>query len=609
MKNSLLLGGLALLLPLLPLHAATAKPNVLWLTSEDNSAEWVGCYGNPLARTPNIDRFASEGFRYTHVFANAPVCSPSRGAWITGIHALSLGIQPMRSRNAIPHDRIPYYPDLLQRNGYFTGNSTKTDYNIGGRSDKDCWNHPGEVKWADLPQQQPFFQVVNFTSSHESRVHKGITDTRFDPKDAVLAPYHPDLPEIRQCYAKYYDAVENMDREVGEALAMLERLGLADSTIVIYNSDHGGVITRSKRFLFENSIHCPLIIRIPEKFKHLWPAPQPGTTVDRLVSFIDMPKTWLSLTQSEIPEHIDGMIFLGDELEPERAFSFGFSDRQAAAVDSCRSVRDKRFFYAKRYMPFVPWGQHAVYTWKMAATRAWEAHHQSGQTNPITGRFFRPKTHYEELYDIENDPHCIDNLIHDAEHTEQAQRMRQALKKWQLKVRDSGMLPEEEILKRATDHGITIYDLVQRPDLYDLPTYLDAADIALDQDADSLDELEDFLTHEDAGVRYWGVIGCIIRNERAKRLTPHVQKLLRDDSETVRSIAAYHLFRVGEQEAALGALEALLRKNTYASMMTLTVVGWLGEEAKPLHAAVREHKAIGSFTKRRQDKILADFSH
>ncbi len=117
--------------------AEMERPNILWLTSEDNSAEWLGCYGNPLAKTPNIDRLANEGFRYTHAFANIPVCSPTRGSWITGIHALSLGIQPMRSRNEIPHDRIPYYPDLLQARGYYTGNSTKTDYNIGGREDRD----------------------------------------------------------------------------------------------------------------------------------------------------------------------------------------------------------------------------------------------------------------------------------------------------------------------------------------------------------------------------------------------------------------------------------------------------------------------------------------
>ena len=154
--------------------AEMERPNILWLTSEDNSAEWLGCYGNPLAKTPNIDRLADEGFRYTHAFANIPVCSPTRGSWITGIHALSLGIQPMRSRNEIPHDRIPYYPDLLRVRGYFTGNSTKTDYNIGGRADGDCWAHQGKVKWEELPERQPFFQVVNTTASHASRAHGSV---------------------------------------------------------------------------------------------------------------------------------------------------------------------------------------------------------------------------------------------------------------------------------------------------------------------------------------------------------------------------------------------------------------------------------------------------
>ncbi|MEM9282960.1 MAG: sulfatase-like hydrolase/transferase [Verrucomicrobiota bacterium] len=607
--KTLFLVASAILLFSTSLSVAAEKPNILWLTSEDNSAEWIGCYGNPVARTPHIDQLASEGFRYTHVFANSPVCAPSRGSWITGVQALSLGIQPMRSRNEIPHDRIPYYPDLLKQSGYFTGNSTKTDYNIGGRSDEECWDDPGEVNWTELPNRQPFFQVVNFFESHESRLHREFGDTRFNPEEVALAPYHPDLPAIRENYAMYHQAVENMDRKLGQALSQLEKLGLSDNTIVIYNSDHGGVLPRSKRFLFNNSIHCPLVIRIPEKFKHLWPAEKPGMTVDRMVSFIDMPKTWMSLTHSKIPVHMQGTIFLGPDAEPEEEFSFGFSDRQGTAVDSCRSVRGKRYFYAKRYLPFVPWGQFSDYTWKMAGTRAWEAHHLAGETDAITGRFFHPKPHHEELYDIENDPHCIHNLIEDPEQAERAEHMRRALRNWQLEIFDSGMLPEEEVHRRAAENNLTIYDLVRQPELYDLPAYLDAADIALSTRPDQLSKLESLLTDEDSGVRYWGVMGCLNMDEKAASLTDRVRTLLEDDSDTIRAIAAYHLFRLGEEEAALAELDSLLTKNTYASMMTLTVVGWLGDQARPLQSAVEKHQAIGAYPQRRKDSILDSFSN
>jgi N-sulfoglucosamine sulfohydrolase len=597
-----------LILGCLSVHAENAddeRPNVLWLTSEDNSAEWLGCYGNPLAKTPNIDQLATEGFLYTHVFANIPVCSPTRGAWITGVHALSLGIQPMRSRNEIPHDRIPYYPDLLKARGYYTGNSTKTDFNIGGRDDKDCWDNPGKVDWNALPDNQPFFQVVNTTSSHESRAQGDVENTRCNPDDVILPEYHPDVPDMRKNYAKYYDAIENMDEDIGASLAMLEELGLAENTIVIHNSDHGGVMPRSKRFLFNNSIHCPLIIRIPEMYKHLWPAEKPGTTVDRIVGFIDMPKTWMSLTGAEIPDHMHGTIFLGPNLEPENEFSFGFSERQGDAVDDSRSVRGKRYYYIKRYMPYVAWGQHASYTWKMKATQAWEAHHEAGLTDEITGRFFGVKPSSEELYDTETDPDNIHNLIDDPQYAEIADRMRNALREWQLEIHDSGLLPEEDRFQRSADNGVMIYDMVRDPELYDLPAYLEAADLAIANDPQNLPQLARLLEHGDCGVRYWGAIGCMMLGDEAASLTPDIRELLNDESHSVRAIAAWHLIRIGEKEAGLACLQDLLEGNTYAAMKTLNVVYFIGEDGRSLESAVRLLEPTGTYTKQKQGVVLS----
>src|SRR6056297_1192747 len=116
------------------------RPNILWLTSEDNNIDWVGCYGNKYANTPNLDALATEGFRYTHCYANAPVCAPSRSTWITGIYAISTGTHNMRSRYPIPHDQIKYYPDYLKAAGYYVSNGKKSDYNIGGRPDDECWD-------------------------------------------------------------------------------------------------------------------------------------------------------------------------------------------------------------------------------------------------------------------------------------------------------------------------------------------------------------------------------------------------------------------------------------------------------------------------------------
>ena len=347
---------------------AEERPNILWLTSEDNSIDWVGAYGNPHAETPNLDQMARDGFLYMNCFANAPVCAPSRSTWITGMLAISNGTYLMRSRYEIPHDRIPYYPDMLRKSGYYVANDQKTDFNIGGRNDSDPWDFHGKIKWDELPQKQPFFQVPNHTDSHESRAFKSEeSDVLHDPSDTRLRAYHPDVPSMRKNYAHYHDAMKRMDTKIGRALAKLEELGLAENTIVVYVSDHGGVLPRSKRYLFQSGLHCPLIIRIPEKFKHLYPAEKPGMKVEEIVSFVDMPKTWLSITGAEIPASMQGRVFLGDSAEAPRDYHFAFRGRMDERLESARAITDGRYLYIRSYMPFLPWMQRLEYLWRMAA--------------------------------------------------------------------------------------------------------------------------------------------------------------------------------------------------------------------------------------------------
>jgi len=416
---------------------AQDRPNILWLTCEDNNVDWVGCYGNTHAETPNIDRLAEEGFQYMHCYANAPVCAPMRSTWITGIHSISTGTFPMRSRYNIPHDQIQYYPDHLKATGYYVGNDRKTDYNIGGRPDGDCWDNPKTVDWKALKNNQPFFQVINSSESHESRAQGSVENTIHDPTDTDLRAYHPDVPDIRKNYAKYHDAVKRMDSQIGDALKQLEELGLADNTIVIHNSDHGGVLPRSKRYLFKSGIHCPLIIRIPERYKHLWPAEKIGSRVERLVSFVDMPKTWLSLSGSAIPDYMQGSIFLGPKAEPEQEYHFAFRGRMDERLDNARAVCDKRFLFIRNYAPHVPWMQHLEFLWKMKATQAWEKQVRSGKANEVQSRFFKAKGWTEELYDMQEDPDSVNNLIDDPAYQQTAAKMRTELRRQQIKHFDN----------------------------------------------------------------------------------------------------------------------------------------------------------------------------
>ncbi|MDF7801566.1 sulfatase [Pontiellaceae bacterium B1224] len=583
--------------------ASFGRPNILWLTCEDNSVDWVGCYGNPHADTPNIDQLAKEGFQYMHAYANAPVCAPSRSTWITGILAISDGTFPMRSRYDIPHDRIKYYPDFLRANGYYAGNATKTDYNIGGREDSDCWDNPGQVNWADLKQNQPFFQIINSNTSHESRAQGNVENTLHDPADIRLRKYHPDLPNVRKNYAKYHDAMKRMDGEIGDSLAKLEAMGLSENTIVIHNSDHGGVLPRSKRYLFQSGLHCPLIIRMPERFKSLWPAPQPGTKIDRMVSFVDMPKTWLSLTGSEVPGYMQGTIFLGPKTEPEQEFNFSFRGRMDERIENARAVCSKRFLYIRNYMPYVPWVQHLQFLWKMKATQAWDEHVKSGKASEVQARFFKPKGWTEELYDMQNDPDNVENLIENPEYAQVSEELRKGLRQQQIKFYDSGLIPESEMVKRAAENNLTIYDMVRDPKLYNVPALLNAADLALEKNKTNLPSLGNMLENPDAGIRYWGMVGGFLLNDQTQGFQG-----LKDPSDEIRAMAAWTLINTGSKEPGFQCLENLLQQDSYASLTVLNIIDWMGDDGLVLMPTVRALKPeTKSYEERMRDDLIQKF--
>ena len=584
--------------------SASDRPNILWLTSEDNNVSWVGCYGNPHADTPNIDQLAKDGFQYMNCYANAPVCAPSRSTWITGMLAVSMGTHHMRSRYEIPHDRIPYYPDLLSKNGYYVVNGGKTDYNIGGRDDKDCWKGSKKLDWNTLKENQPFFQIINHTESHESKAFGDVSNTQHDPESVSVKAYHPDVPLMRQNYAHYHDAVKKMDTRIGEALEQLEAQGLADNTIVIYVSDHGGVLPRSKRFLFQSGIHCPLIVRIPEKYQHLYPAEAPGARVEDIVSFVDMPKTWLSLTGSEIPDTMQGRVFLGKGKEAERDYHFSFRGRMDERVDNARAITDGRYLYIRNYMPYVPWMQRLSYLWKMEATQAWVSAYEAGTVNEAQSKFFQPKGATEELYDMQSDPDNINNLAASPEYADVMDVMRAELRSQQLQHVDAGLIPESEMVRLSQETGLTAYEIARDSALYNLPALLDAADLALAQDASNIPALEALLESPDAGLRYWGMVGCFLLDHGSI-----VEAAVKDDSHEVRAMAAWLAINTNNQRLGRRTLKALLAEPSYALLSVLNILDWMGAEGDVLDESVKAlsfDKKIHRYEPRMAGALLED---
>ena len=577
----------------LPLTGKVIKPNILWITSEDNSIEWISCYGSKNAKTPNIDQLAKEGFRYLYCFDNGAVCAPTRSSWITGMHSISNGTQPMRSGFEIPAT-ISFYNELLQKAGYFTSNCSKTDYNLRGpkgRNPKEFWDYSGgdyAGTWKKRKEGQPFFTVYNIGDSHESRAFGDHKDESIDPEKMILAPYHPDLPEMRNTYAKYASAISKMDSLVGQAIENLKQDGLYENTIIVYNSDHGGVLARSKRFLYSSGIHCPLIVRIPEKMKALYPKGKtPGSTMDRIVSFIDMPKTWVSLTGAEMTDNFQGRIFLGPNTEPESQYHFSWRERADERFDNVRVMRDKQFAYHKNYAPFAPNGQYLAYMHNMKATGAWERHHLAGKTNAVTGRFFEPRPS-EEFYDNFKDFHNIDNQIDDPLHQTKIKELKKELRRQQLKYFDSGLMPEEMRNRIIKEKNTTVYAFVRDPKLYPLAQYLDYSDLALTRKKKNLKTFTKGLADEDPVKRYWSVIGLLLLEKQAKPAIPELKKVLGDRDE-IPAFAAWAIYKAGEKTfAEKWMLEAITQNPGNKTLAN--IFDWMGTASHSLLAKIPSDK-------------------
>lgn len=564
---------------------AADKPNILWITSEDNSISWISCYRSVNTKTPNIDKLATEGFRYLNCFDNAAVCAPTRYTWLTGMHAISCGTQEMRSKCNIPKD-IVYYNKQLQKAGYFTINCSKTDYNLSSQDNPmQYWNFQGNAypaPWRKCKKGLPFFTVLNIGESHESRAFGNTKDPR--TKEMKLHPYHPDIPEMRETYAIYAKAVENMDRLVGKAVAELKKDGLYEDTIIIYNSDHGGVLPRSKRFLYSSGVHCPLIVRIPEKWKHLYPnGKKPGETVDRIVSFIDMPKTWISLAGGDVPDIYQGRIFLGPDTDPDKEYHFSWRGRADARFDCVRMVRNERFAYHKNYAPFAPAGQFLQYMHYMKATGAWEKYHKAGKTDEVTGRFFEPRVS-EELYDNDKDFHNIHNLIGKKEHKKILAKLKAEMRRQQLACFDSGLLPEKIRNARAAKHNMTVYEMVRDPEIYPLEKYLDAADLALARDKTYLNTFIKNLTDDDIGMQYWAVVGLLLLEKDAAPAIDALKKIHEIAIEKrlpyLAPYSAWAIFKA-DKEGGENLLYKML-ENQFEDKDLANVLDWMGKESLPL---------------------------
>ena len=442
-----------------------SRPNIVWISNEDMSPR-LGAYGDRVARTPVLDRFAASSIRYTRVFASAPVCAPSRAAIITGMHQSAIGAHHMRTTEdrvpelpgpylAVPPFYVKAFPEYLRAAGYYTTNRSKTDYQFGVPF--TIWDDLGaKAHWRSRrDKSQPFFSVFNLEITHESRIFPGSATRKgkppvTDPARVTVPPYYPDTPAVREDLAYLYDNISTMDAQVGEILRQLEEDGLADTTIVVYWSDHGDGIPRSKRSLYDSGLRVPLMIRLPASF----PDARRGTVVDDLVSLIDLAPTMLSLAGVAVPAHMQGRVLLGPDAGVPPAYVFAARDRMDAEYDMMRSARDARFLYIRNFQPELPYAGHIIYRNQSAIMQELLRLHADGKLTGAQALWMRNNRPAEELFDIRADPHQVNDLARDPRYRETLARMRAAVNEWMTRIGDQGLINEAEMIERMWPGGV-----------------------------------------------------------------------------------------------------------------------------------------------------------
>jgi uncharacterized sulfatase len=413
---------------------ANEQPNILWIVADDLGLD-IGCYGEQAVNTPNMDLLASEGMRFNKLYTVAAVCSVSRSALITGMYPVSINSHQHRTRfkDSLPYQVKPI-TDYFKAAGYFVTNKGKTDYNFI-HSKKDMYDG---TDWNQRKEGQPFFSQIQISFPH--RPFKRDATNPVNPKEVKVLPYYTDHPIVRQDWALYLETVQDVDKQVGEIMKRLAQEGLSENTIVFFFGDQGRPHVRAKQFLYEGGIRTPLIIRWPGKIT-------PGSVNDRLVSNVDIGPSTMKAVNLKPPNYLHGKDFLSSD-SSQRKYVFAMRDRRDETVDRIRMVRNERYKYIRNFYPDRPYTQFNAYKkHSYPVLTLMKVMYKKGELTPDQARFMRKERPFEELYDLKNDPHEMENLIQLESHIKEAETLRNILNDWLSKF-DLGQYPEnpEEIL-------------------------------------------------------------------------------------------------------------------------------------------------------------------
>ncbi|MEM7476636.1 MAG: sulfatase [Planctomycetota bacterium] len=567
------------------LSRAADRPNIVWLISEDNSVHYMKMFDENGTETPRIAELAEHGLQFNNAFSNAPVCSVARTTLMTGCYGPRIGTQYHRRSVTVPMPAdVRMFPTYLREAGYYTTNNQKKDYNAV--ESKGTWDASSKkASWRDRKQDQPFFHMQSFGTTHESSLHFSqqayeTKKTNTDPSAVFVQPYFPDTDLFRYTVAKYHDNMQAVDKQIGAVVDQLEADGLLDDTFIFYFGDHGGVLPRGKGYAYESGLHVPLVVYVPENFKHLaeW---QSGSEVESFVEFIDFGATTLNLAGVDVPKGVDGKPFLGEGVSDSdlasRNEAFGYADRFDEKYDLVRTLRVGKYEYVRNYQPFNFDGLQNNYRYIMLAYLEWRQLYEAGKLNEVQSQFFRTRP-AEQLFDIEADPHETVDLSQNPKYAEVLLELRSKLQARVKGMPDLSFYPENLLAENAFSDPIA-FGQSRKAAIADL---IDIADLALFDFDDAKAGIEKALASKFAEHRYWGLIVCSGFGNEAESLQPVAKALMESDEDLlVRTRAAEFLGLTGAADPRPAIMQCLSQSESGIQTNLILNTAVLLQDGKP----------------------------
>lgn len=587
------------------------KPNIVWITSEDNSVHYMKLFDQNGIETPAIASLAKEGLVFTSAFSNAPVCSAARSTIISGCYGPRTAAHYHRKFEMVPMpDQLKMFPAYLRAVGYHTTNNKKEDYNYF--KGDDVWDESsGKASWRTREDNQPFFHVRNFTTTHEGRLHfneeKYKTEkTVTDSETVHVLPEHPNTPLFKYTNALYRDRIALMDNQVESVVNELKEDGLYENTIIFYFGDHGGVLPGSKGYLHETGLHVPLVVYAPEKYKDLLPFKK-GEQVDAVVSFVDFAPTVLNLAGVDIPEEYDGNAFLGanitaKELE-SRDETYSYADRFDEKYDMVRSLRKGKYKYVRNYQPFNYDGLYNQYRYRMLAYREWKDMYEAGELDAVQAAFFENRP-AEQLFDLKADPYETNNLADDKELSDVLIGLRKSLNQHEKQMPDLSFFPESYLIENAFDNPVQF----GQENKLRISELVDVANLSLVEFSQAKKSLEEALKSEDPWKRYWGLIVCSSFGEKAQKLVSLAKEIGQSDPEALNRTRAAEFLAISSAVNPVKTMtEALYASKTeMEAALILNSMVLMADIHYNFTFQVKEEKLTDGFIENRyvRDRIL-----